>query len=172
MGELPNALERREYLYGEPKRKPKYETLGDDYAAAGNFSDAVECYEKLEASKRDAKLKSLRSDAMKEGNYFLLNRIDAHLPLEPSEWHEAARKAQAGGRLLYAYKAAQKSEDEALVDATREALGIAKPQAPEAFVDYLTSGEGQVEAEGDESEAAEAGDDPPQGDPEGDEAVG
>lgn len=165
MGELPNALDRREYLYGQPKRKPKFESLGDDYAAAGNYSDAFECYERLDPERRDSKLKAMSHEALKDGNYFLLNRIDAHLPLKPDDWLDAARKAKDSGKLLYAYKSAQRGEDPALIDELREALGIAKPAAAEeAFVDYLVSGEGQVLPEG--------GDEPPAGDPEGEEAVG
>ena len=154
MANLPNALDRRDYLYSKPKKKPDFEALGTDYEAAGNLSDSIECYERMDdEAKRHLKLKSVRATAIKGGVFFLLNRIDNTLPLSKDEWIETARKAQELGKLQYFHKAALRSEDEALIEVAREALGLPKPG--EGFVDYLQSGEGETPEDDDEDDSAD-----------------
>lgn len=160
MANLPTALERREFLYGRPKKTPDFAALGKGYEDAGIYNDAIECYEKIaDETLRKQKLSGVRATAIKEGIHFLLNRLDNSLPLSMDEWHEAAVKAKQLGKLQYAYKSAQRTEDAKLIDELREALGIPKPGEPqpgeEGFVDYLQSGEGEVPAEeGAEAEAS------------------
>lgn len=154
----PNALERREILYAKPKKKPDFEKVGSSYEASGNLSDAVECYERIaDEGKRTLKLKGVRETAIKQGIHFLLNRIHNSIPLSQEEWFTAAKNAKDLGKIHYAYKSAQRAEDEALVNEFREALGIPDPNAPqpgdEGFVDYLQSGEGAVPEEPDENGA-------------------
>lgn len=158
----PDALERRQILYAQPKKKPNFEKVGSDYEASGNLSDAVECYERIaEEGKRTAKLKGVREIAIKQGIHFLLNRIHNSIPLSQEEWHQAAKNAQGLGKIHYAYKSAQRAEDEALVGELREALGIPDPNAPqpgdEGFVDYLQSSEGVVPSDDAPSEPDENG---------------
>tara|TARA_R110002072_G_scaffold142432_1_gene287741 strand:+ start:182 stop:673 length:492 start_codon:yes stop_codon:yes gene_type:complete len=145
----PNALDRREYLYSKPKKKPDFEALGTNYQESGNLSDALECYERIEEEgKRTLRLKGIREIALKQGNHFILNWVGNSLPLSQEEWHSAALTAKSLGKIHYAYKSAQRAEDEALVNELREALGIPDPSAPqpgaEGFVDYLQSGEGAI----------------------------
>jgi len=148
----PNALERREFLYAKPKKKPNFEALGTSYEASGNLGDAVECYERIEEEgKRTLKLKGIREASIKQGNHFILNRLHNSIPLSQEEWFTAAKNAKDLGKIHYAYKSAQRAEDEALINELREALGIPDPAAPqpgaEGFVDYLQSGEGAVEGD-------------------------
>ena len=173
MANLPNALDRRDYLYSKPKRKPDFEALGTEYESVGNLSDSVECYERIEdESTRHRKLKGVRATAIKTGIFFLLNTIDNTLPLSKDEWIETARKAKELGKLQYFYKAAQRSEDEALIDEAREALGLPKPGEEEGFVDYLQSAEGEVPAGDAPAGDAPAGDAPAEDEAAEDAAAG
>lgn len=126
---LPDALERREILYGQPKRKPDYAELGKRYAEDGRRNDALECFEKLQdKEQRSALLKDMRDEAIKKGLHFVLNRLNASLPVEPGQWLEAAKNARAQGKLLYALASAKRAEDEKLVAELEQELGIERAE--------------------------------------------
>ncbi|RMG16962.1 MAG: hypothetical protein D6731_05030 [Planctomycetota bacterium] len=129
MARLPDALERRTILYGKPRKPVDFQALGDDYRAAGRLSDACEAYEKIPAEDaRRARIADLKAQAIGEGDYFVLHRIDARgEALSAEEWRAACEKARAQGKLRYAHKCALRLADPALVAELEEALGIARP---------------------------------------------
>ncbi|MGE0710012.1 MAG: hypothetical protein AB7N76_25835 [Planctomycetota bacterium] len=155
---LPDALERRNVLYGVPKRAPDYAKLGQRYAAAGRKSDALECFEKVtDQEQRRALIKGVQDEALKQGDYFLLNRTHNQAPLGPSDWLAAARNAREAGKLRYALKAAERAVDDGLVSELKAALGIVEPAA-EAAEDEVVDEAALVEAADAADAAAAAGD--------------
>ncbi len=125
---LPDALERRELLYGRPRRQPDYAKLGERYLEAGRRSDALEAFWRLEdAEERQARIRSLKDEAVKEGGAFLLTRIATRDPVTADEWREASEKAEADGKLRYALAAARQAGDAARVKALEGSLGLGTP---------------------------------------------
>lgn len=122
---LPDALERREILYGKGRRAAEYAELGKRYQQDGRRNDALECFEKLEdKEQRAALLKDMRDDAIKQGLHFVLNRLHASLPVEQGQWLQAAKNAREQGKLLYALSSARRAEDAKLVAELEQELGI------------------------------------------------
>ena len=99
MADMPTALERREFLYGKPKKTPDYAGLGDKYEQAGNLNDAAECYEKLADPQRQQKLEGLLARGIKEGNHFLLNRLANTIPVTATTPSATAPTESAAARV-------------------------------------------------------------------------
>lgn len=122
---VPNAIERRELLYGKPKKVPDFEALGRSYLDAGRRNDALESFEKVRKPElRAALIKELKQGAIKDGIWFLLNRIHNSDPVSESEWLETSRNARSAGKLQYALKSAERAGDEALVTELRGEMGL------------------------------------------------
>jgi len=148
MAKLPDALERRNVLYGNPRKVPDFKQLGDDYRSAGRLSDACEAYEKIDdESTRLSLIRDLKNQAISEGSWFILNRIHRTAePVDAADWKAAFDNATAAGKLHFAHKIAVRLEDPVLIEELEKALGIYKaPELPE-----LPKGE---QDEGDEAEA-------------------
>src|SRR5687768_5149209 len=95
-GGLPDAIQRREILAGNPHYKVDLDELGQKYLEAGRFSDAVDC---LERKKNKARLEEIRRIAI-ERDVFLLTRLAKveGFTVTPDEWRQAGERALAEGR--------------------------------------------------------------------------
>ena len=129
---LPDALERRDLLYGRPRRRPDYANLGERYLAAGRRTDALEALWRIEdAEDRRSRIGALKDQAVKDGNAFLLARIASRDPVTADEWREASHKAETDGKLRYALTAARQAGDAARVKALEGRLGLGAPDEEE-----------------------------------------
>lgn len=107
--DLPDAIQRREILAGNPKLKVDLDQLGGRYLAEGWLSDAVDCFERTRNVK---KLEEIRAKAI-EGDVFLLQRLAKSeiVPVTPADWKKAAERALADGRDRLAAVAFEKAGD-------------------------------------------------------------
>ena len=129
---IPDAMKRRELLYGTPKRVPDFVALGRAYLEEGRPSDAMEAFDRVpDEGERKTLIKIVKTAALKAGNYFMLLRVNGTLELSKDEWLEGYNAAKAEGKLHYALKIARELEDEAKIRDAEEALGIAPPEPPE-----------------------------------------
>ena len=129
---VPDAMKRRELLYGAPKRVPDFVGLGKAYLEAGRQSDAMEAFDRVpDDGERTKCIAIVKAAALKSGNYFMLLRVNGTLELSKDEWLDAYDVAKAAGKDHYALKIAQQVEDEAKIREAEEALGIAPPEPPE-----------------------------------------
>lgn len=125
---LPDALERRNYLYSDGKRPVDHAGLAERYLEAGRKSDALEFIDRIaDPARKDALRAQVRDEALRDGNYFLLNRIDAAAPLGEERWRDALKHARETGKLRFALKIARKLGDAAAVEALEDQLGIIRP---------------------------------------------
>lgn len=146
MTKIPDALERRDLLYGRPKRAPDYADLGERYLAAGRRADALEAFTRLEdAEDRRARIANLRDEAVGDGTVFLLERIAVVGSVEEGHWKAASQAAEQGGKLRYALTAARRAGDAARVADLEERLGLSKPALPEGEGDADEGGESDSE---------------------------
>lgn len=107
--QLPDAIERRNILYGEKATAEQRINLGDAYLAAGRQLDALEFYARAEHQPGIAKIREV---AVAEGNTFLAARLEQlGLPgLSPEQWQSLADNAASRGLELYAEKARKRAE--------------------------------------------------------------
>ncbi|RLA83048.1 MAG: hypothetical protein DRG40_07235 [Deltaproteobacteria bacterium] len=118
---LPNALKRREILYGKETPPQVLIEYGDLYMEAGRLNDAVEFYGR--AQHREGLLR-LKERALKEGDYFLFSQVAEFLSEDPSpeEWRELARAAMEKGRYQFALKAFHRAGDNEEAQRVRERI--------------------------------------------------
>ncbi len=98
---LPDAIARRELLYGENTAPELLKAYGGLYQAADRLLDALEFYHRGGFSEE---VDGLQAWAREAGDVFLLQRIEqlTGATLEKSAWEAAARSAQAKGLLSFA----------------------------------------------------------------------
>ncbi len=132
---LPDALERRELLYAPQKRSVDFTGLGERYLEQGRLSEALDCFERLEAGARKAAVERVRDQAVAAGDAFLLARLDVGSPLDEATWRRAFEAAKAAGKDRFALRIARKLGDAPAIEALERALGLrtaeAAPPAPE-----------------------------------------
>ncbi len=122
---LPDALERRELLYGRPRRAPDYAALGDRYHEAGRRLDALEAYWRIpDEAARAERIARLEKEAVEHGGAFLLLRIATRQPVDRESWRKASANAEAAGKLRYALMAAKEAGDAEVIEALERKLGI------------------------------------------------
>lgn len=127
---LPDALERRNLLWTEQKRPVDFAGLAERYLAAGRKSDALDFIGRIaDPAQKEALRAKVLDEALRLGDYFLLNRLGAASPLGDERWREALRRARENGKLRYALKIARRLGDEAEVEALEKELGIERPAA-------------------------------------------
>lgn len=125
---LPDALERRNLLWTEQKRPVDHAAYAERYLEAGRKSDALDFIDRIaDAARKDALRAKVRDEALRDGNYFLLNRLEASAPLGEQAWRDALKRARETGKLRYALKIAKKLGDAAEVEALERDLGIVRP---------------------------------------------
>ncbi len=125
---LPDALERRNYLYSDGKRPVDHVGLAERYLEAGRKSDALDFIDRIaDPARKDALRAKVRDEALRDGNYFLLNRIDAASPIGEERWRDALKRARETGKLRFALKIARKLGDAAATTELEDQLGIIRP---------------------------------------------
>lgn len=99
--ELMGCMEKRDLLNQSAVSVESMRTWGERYEEAGLLSDAVDFYEKAKAT--DA-LERLRENVLREGDFFLFNRVSRILGLDPTpqEWMEVASRAEKAGKHAFA----------------------------------------------------------------------
>jgi hypothetical protein len=149
----PDALERREILYGRPKKTPNFQAMGKGYQDAGILSDACEAYERIgDEGQRRAALEGVKVEAVAAGDWFILRRLDGTIGVSEMEWRSGLDAATKAGKLRYALRIAEQLADEAKVVELRKTLGFAVPEP-----------EGEGEGEGEGEATATDGDAPAEG---------
>ena len=129
MTKVPDALERRQLLYGRPKKQPNFAELGEGYLAAGRRGDALEAFDRIaDAEERRARIAKLRDEAVGDGTVFLLERVAALDTVEEGHWKEASQAAEQAGKLRYALTAARRAGDAERIARLEELLGLRKPE--------------------------------------------
>ncbi|MBI3722953.1 hypothetical protein HY251_03210 [bacterium] len=140
---IPGAIDKRNMLYAPDAKRPfDALALGDEFFAAGRFSEALDFFERIpEPTRRDEALARARKQAVQTGNAFLLGRIaqKAFIPVSKDDWKAAASAAKAAGAVRYALRAAIQAEDEALANELRAVLGDAVPTALAAKAEAAAS---------------------------------
>jgi hypothetical protein len=105
---IPDPLERRHLIERnlDPGRSLE---IAEAYLAAGKPVEAVVFLRKAGARER---LASLREDAVREGDFFLVRELNAALgeDLEAERWQALAAAAQAAGKERYAAEARRQAE--------------------------------------------------------------
>jgi hypothetical protein len=106
--QIPDPLTRRHLIEREmPPEKAR--EIAEAYLAADRRGEAVEFLRKANASDR---LNSLRSEAIGEGDAFLLRQVAAAMeqPIGREEWQALARAAESHGKERYAAEARRQAE--------------------------------------------------------------
>lgn len=132
MSKLPDAITRREVVYGRPKRPVDYLALGKAYHEAGRPTDALDAALRIEGDQagHDALVAAVRDSALERGDFFVLNRIHAKSPLSEAQWKQGFEKAKATGKTRFALKFAKRLGDSAEVERLELELGLRVPEAP------------------------------------------
>jgi len=126
---MPDALLRREMLYGD--RRVDLAALGEQYMAAGRWTDAIEAFERVpDEAARERLIGTLRDQALDAGDWFILNRVHQKRPLDKDAWRRALRAAKDQGKQRYALKIARQLEDAGEVEALELELGLREPEPP------------------------------------------
>jgi hypothetical protein len=145
MPKLPDALERRELLYGS-KRTPDFEAQGRAYLESDQRSEALEFFLKVaDPGKRSELLREVRDAGVADGNWFLLNRLHGVEALPDAVWQKAFDKAQELGKKHYALKIAKQLGDAESTQALELELGLRQPE-PEPEPESV-DGDPEAEAE-------------------------
>lgn len=115
---LPDAIERREILAGNPKFKMDLGALGAKYLAAGFLADAIDCYERTRDTAKLAEIKALAI----ERDVFLLARLAKieGMEIAPADWSKAGENALAAGRDRSAVVAFERAGDAASLATAKE----------------------------------------------------
>ena len=132
MSKLPDAITRREVVYGRPKRPVDYLALGKAYHEAGRPTDALDAALRIEGDQagHDALVAAVRDSALERGDFFVLNRIHAKSPLSEAQWQQGFEKAKATGKTRFALRFAKQLGDSAEVERLELELGLRVPEAP------------------------------------------
>lgn len=129
--DLPDPLARRDLLWGEQKRPVDHAAMAERYLEHARYSEAFDFVERVtDAERKDALRARIRDEALREGDYFLLNRVDLVAPVGEARWRDALRKAKDLGKLRYALRIARKLGDQPEVAALEQQLGIVTAVAP------------------------------------------
>jgi hypothetical protein len=105
---IPDPLERRHLVERElPAEKAL--AIAEAYLAAGRRGEALDFLRKANASDR---LVALRSEAIADGDAFLLRQVSAadSRPIAREEWQELALAAERLGKERYAAEARRQAE--------------------------------------------------------------
>jgi hypothetical protein len=100
---IPNPLDRR-HLIEKDLSEAQARKLAEAYRADGRLVEAIEFLVKAGATEQ---LGELRSQAVREGDAFLLRSVARAMDETPSreEWSDVAEAAEASGKNLYAAEA-------------------------------------------------------------------
>ena len=92
MTRIPDAISRREIVYGEPKRPVDYLALGQAYHEAGRPTDALDCALRIkdDPAGHDALVTAVRDAALTRGDFFVLNRVNGVRELDDAQWTRRA----------------------------------------------------------------------------------
>lgn len=105
---VPNHyIKRRDLLHSERTPQAALAQTADEFFAAERYSEALDFYEK--AKHRDG-IQKIKQVALKNGDTFLLARLERHDRnlITREEWEAAARTAEVAGRASMAVFVAKK----------------------------------------------------------------
>ena len=155
---IPDAITRRDMVYGQPKKPVDYVALGKAYFEAGRPTDALDCALRIEGDTEghDALVAAVRDAAIGRGDFFVLNRVHGVSELSEAQWKKAYEVARSSGKTRYALKFAKHLGDTAEVERLELELGIRLPEAEEG--DGEPKAEEKPKAEDAEAEDAKADD--------------
>lgn len=131
MASIPDPLTRRELLHLKQKKSVNHEAISVAYQAKGRWSEAIDFAERAtDAAVRQRLLEEIRAQAIKLGDGFLLVRLNALVPLQPTHWEQAAQAAKAQGKPRHALRIARQMGDQAEVLRLELELGLRAPEPP------------------------------------------
>ena len=121
MSKLPDALKRRDILYGQNTPTEVLREYGDLYLHEGKPNDAVEFFG--QACYKEG-LQRMRQMAMEEGDLFLFSRATEFLQEEvsPEDWRKLGKKALEKGKHFFAIKCFEKIGDREGIEEARKRL--------------------------------------------------
>jgi tetratricopeptide (TPR) repeat protein len=121
MSKLPDALKRRDILYGKGTSAEVLREYGDLYLREGKPNDAVEFFG--QACYKEG-LRRICQMAVEEGDLFLFSRAAEFLQEEvsPEEWRKLGKKALEKGKYLFALKCFEKIGDREGIAEARKKL--------------------------------------------------
>jgi tetratricopeptide (TPR) repeat protein len=121
MSKLPDALKRRDILYGKGTPAEVLREYGDLYLREGKPNDAVEFFG--QACYKEG-LRRICQMAVEEGDLFLFSRAAEFLQEEvsPEEWRKLGKKALEKGKYLFALKCFEKIGDREGITEARKKL--------------------------------------------------
>lgn len=101
MSQLPNAIDRRNILYGDKTPKERLIQLGEAYLEADRWLDALEFFARAEHAPG---LDRVREHAVASGDAFLAVRMEqlGCDPLAADQWAALGAKAEADGKHSFA----------------------------------------------------------------------
>jgi hypothetical protein len=130
MAKIPDALAKREYVFGRKGTPQELRTMAGACLERGWVSDAVDL---LARAGDEERLRELVPMAVQEGDVFLLQKITRLLHREPTdeEWAAVGFKAEELGKLRFACTAYEAVKDGSSLSRVQARLGMAPAPAPE-----------------------------------------
>ncbi|MEZ6186743.1 MAG: hypothetical protein R3F62_17245 [Planctomycetota bacterium] len=156
MTRIPDAISRREIVYGEPKRPVDYLALGQAYHEAGRPTDALDCALRIkdDPAGHDALVTAVRDAALTRGDFFVLNRVNGVRELDDAQWRKGFDAAKASGKTRFALKFAKRLGDTAEIQRLELELGLRSPDEPAAEPEAAPQVEAKAETPAAAAEAA------------------
>lgn len=98
---IPDALVRREHLYGDLGLEVDLRAYGDLYFEENRFLDAFLYYQR---AGDEEKMKQVRQRGLEAGDFNILAKVtlEKNMSLSNEEWRTAAETAFSAGKLRYA----------------------------------------------------------------------
>ena len=112
MSNLPDAMRRRNILYGDDSKPAELIRLGESYLEEGLLLDALEFFARAE---HEDGIETIRTRAVRDGDAFLgLRLVQLGLaPLDAARWKELAASAASKGLDRYAAMALEQAGEPA-----------------------------------------------------------
>ena len=118
---LPNYHFKQKILYLDHTGPEILKNYGDLFFAQGNFSDALDFYEKAKFTEG---LQKIKNAALESGDVMLFQRAAKALNLDitPADWESIARTALGLKKYLFARHALEKANNDELLSSLKQIM--------------------------------------------------
>ena len=118
---LPDYRFKQKILYTDNTNPKVLMNYGDLFVAEGNFSDALDFYQKATFPEG---LQKIKNASLESGDVFLFQRAAKALNMEikPADWESIARNALKFKKYLFARHASEKTNNEELLSSLKQIM--------------------------------------------------
>jgi len=118
---LPDYNLKQKILYVDHNGAETLQNYGDLFYAEGNFSDALDFYQKAKFTEG---LQKIKNAALETGDTMLFQRVAKALSWEPApaDWENLARAALNLKKYLFARHALEKTHNEELLNSLKQIM--------------------------------------------------